>query len=93
MTAFGMAGAGTGNGQGGIRTHETGIPPTRSPGAPLQPLEHPSKSGKSPPAVNLACQVHLPKPWLSGSRFSSGLTKPPTCPRNRDRYTGMLILA
>ena len=30
------------NGQGGIRTRETGIPFTRFPGAPLQPLEHPS---------------------------------------------------
>ncbi len=32
------------NGQGGIRTHETALPPTRSPGAPLQPLEHLSRS-------------------------------------------------
>ena len=38
-------GAGT-SGWGGIRTHETVLLPTRSPGVRLKPLGHPSKSGK-----------------------------------------------
>ena len=35
------------NGRGGIRTHEAGLLPTRSPGVRLSPLGHPSKKNAS----------------------------------------------
>ena len=38
------------NGRGGIRTHEAGLLPTRSPGVRLSPLGHPSQK-KTPPGV------------------------------------------
>ncbi len=62
------------NGWGGIRTHETLLEPTRSPGVRLKPLGHPSNPGCQTPScqwpVVTSCQRFGTRPVVSTGNWS-----------------------